>query len=296
MPGIPFTNLPAAQMMDEQYNTEQRQITQWFDSMRFSLEQQELEPEQHMKQYALIMKQAQTQAMQVFNRHQANAQFLQQLDELVEDGSLMDYQAKKIAFRMAGVQDSEALKQLSGEPEEIDWVQQYHRNVSVQRNVANFLNRYQVEGGKLYAVITEGKGKGEIADKKNPEGLDVVQHYNMALNLLDYYKQQERAIYGQLYPMEQAALEMERVAISRTSDEPSLMKRLFQYGVGAASVPGKVGMGVGAALTKGGLTPTEVLWGPEEQEPVERVIRMRKPNTDEMVVSYDGGKTWLKER
>jgi hypothetical protein len=89
----------------------------------------------------------------------------------------------------------------------------------------------------------------------------------MALNLLDYYKQQERSIYGQLYPMEQAALEMERVATNRTSEQPSMMDRLFQH-LGTAGVPGTIGVGL---LAKGlgapGITPKEVLMGPDLPRP-----------------------------
>ena len=272
MPGIPFVNLPAAQMMDEQYSMEQRQVTQWFDSMRVSLEQQELEPEQHMKQYAALMKQAQTQSMQIYNQHQANALFLKQLDELVEDGSLMDYQARKIGFRMAGVQDPQALKQMSGEPEEIDWTKQYHANVRVQKELGGFLEMYKVEKGGLYEVDS----KGEIIDKKRPEGPDVIQHYNMASNMLDYYKRQERDIYKQMWPMEQAALEMERVTMDRTRKQRPT-DGLFQY-LGTAGVPGTIGVGAIKAFGKSGAGPKELFLGPDLPRPTTRAEYERLPS------------------
>lgn len=285
MPGRPFQGLPAMQMLAEQEETEQREITRWFDSMRYSLDQQELEPEQYQKQYAQIMKQAQQQGLTIKSRHTANAQFLQQLNELVEDGSLAEHQAKKIGYRMAGIQDPEMLRQLSGEPQKVDWVKTFRENVGVQRNIMGFIRNYSVKDGELYQIDS----KGNIINKKRPEEPGVVRHYNMALNLLDYYKEQQRGIYTQLYPMEQASLEMERVAVSKMGERPGILNRLFRIGTG---MPGAAGRGLVKALGGAGKTPKEFLFGPEKQE---QVMRMRKPGTDETVVSYDGGKTWLKE-
>lgn len=287
--GLPFQQLPATQMLAEQEQAEQREVTRWFDSMRFSLDQQELEPEQHQKAYTQLMKQAQQRGLEIKSRNMAMAQFLNHLNELVEDGSLAEYQAKKVAYRMTGIQDPEMLRQLSGEPQKVDWVKQYRENVGVQRNITGFLKNYAVQDGRLYQIDSRTK---EIIDRKNPEEPDVVQHYNMALNLLDYYKQQERDIYTQLYPMEQAALEMERVAVSKIDEKPGILSRLFRAGMG---MPGAAGRGLIKTLGGAGKTPKEFLMGPEEQ-PVERTIRMRKPGTDEMIVSYDGGETWFKER
>lgn len=293
MPGLPFQRLPATQMLAEQEEMEQREVTRWFDSMRFSLDQQELEPEQYQKSYRQLMRQAQQRGLEIKSRHVANAQFLQQLNELVEDGSIAPYQAKKIAYRMAGIQDPEMLRQLSDEPEKIDWTRQYRENVAIQRNLAAFLRNYKVEDGKFYQVDPRTK---KIIDKTKPEGPETIRHYNMTLNLLNYYRQQQRDIYTQLYPMEQAALEMERVAVSRIDERPGVLSRLFRH-IGTAGVPGTIGVGlIGNALGAEGKTSKEFLWGPEKEESTQRIIRMRKPNTDEMIVSYDGGKTWFKER
>lgn len=288
MPGRPFQGLPAGQMLEEQEQMEQREVTRWFDTMRYSLDQQELEPEQYQKQYAQIMRQAQQQGLAIKSKHMANAQFLQQIYELVEDGSIAEHQAKKIGYRMAGIQDPEMLRQLSGEPQKVDWVKQFRENVGVQRNIMGFIKNYTVQDGSLYRM----NAKREIIDKKNPEAPETVRHYNMALNLLDYYKEQERGIYGQLYPMEQASLEMERVAVSKMGDKPGTLDRLLRY-AGTAGVPGTIGIGLlTKALGGKGKTPKEFLMGPEKQE---QVIRRRKPGTDETVVSYDGGQTWFRE-
>lgn len=271
MPGLDFQRLPAMKMLAEQEETEQRQLTSWFDEMRYSLDQQELEPEQHQKQYAQIMRQAQQQGLSIKNKHTANAQFLAHINDLVEDGSLAEHQAKKIAYRMAGIQDQEMLRELSGEPKQVNWTKAYNENVGVQRNIMGFIRNYKVDKGRLFQVDS----KGEIVDKNRPEEADVVQHYDMALNLLDYYKQQERDIYGQLTPMGQAALEMERVALSRTG-EMGTLRRMWEaskriaFEPGAMFRPGEIK----DIMQKGMLpdeskrsTPKEVLLGPDLPRP-----------------------------
>lgn len=265
MAGLPFQRLPASQMLAQQEEQEQNEVTRWFDTMRYGLDQQELEPEQHQKQYAQIMRQAQQRGLAIKSRHEANAQFLRHIDELVEGGHLQEFQGKKIAYRMAGIADQEMLKELSGEPKQINWTRAYNENVGVQRNIVGFLKNYKVDRSRLFEVYATGPNKGEIINKKRPEEADVVQHFNMALNLLDYYKEQERHIYGQLTPMGQAALEMERVATQGLREQPSLASRLFRYGLKGTAIPARIGMKASEML--GDKTPKDVLLGPDLPRP-----------------------------
>jgi len=90
-------------MLAERERLEQRQVTQWFDQMRCNLDQQALKPEEYRRAYMEIMMQAQQRGLEVSHRHQAMAQRLEQVYQLVKEGQMSREQADQIAWRMAGI-------------------------------------------------------------------------------------------------------------------------------------------------------------------------------------------------
>ncbi len=130
------------QMITEQYDLEQRQLTQEFDQMRHMLGQQNLEPEEHDKAYKKMLMQFQQKSDSMFYRNESQAQALNQFNKMVADGVMPKEEGEKAKWGVAGL-SSEQIRGMFPKERPTDWVSEYNENRLLIKNLQDFTGKFR---------------------------------------------------------------------------------------------------------------------------------------------------------
>jgi hypothetical protein len=309
MPGLPFQQLPAGQahqisnmplgvqqpktspidVISNQYSQGRRQVIQWFDTMRAELDQQQLPVEEYIQAIDQLREQARQQELKLKQQVDAAAQSVDTILSLVEEGSLPQQAGQRALWRIAGL-DNDMIDSMFPETKPTDWFKEHSKVTGEINRLLDFTGGYDFKGNKLYRVHKTGSKKGE-ADKNQPADEGEIQQFVMANNLIDYFEDYEQnTIYPNLTPMQQKAL------LGTNILEKQRLKgrgrKMLEFGL-RISPAYQIGKMVSGLTTRGRTrTPEEAFFGPGEGTKQTKPMVRINPDTNERIVSYDGGKTW----
>ena len=253
-------------ILEDERNKNQRIINQWHDEQMQMLRGMEINDEQYLQGINEIRMGTRKQELELEQQIESRRGTLDLLGKLVESGELPQEIATRSAYRAVGIGEDVINSMFPGQGKPIDWIKEHQVNVTEQNRLASFLGDFGVKKNKLYRL----DAKGQPAEKASPQE---IEHYNMTLNLLDWFQTQEReVIFPNLSTMQQTALRGQRVVSAKKSK-------------GIIGIFESIGK---AAVSKGDISPMNVAMEYIKHQP----IYAYNADTNERIVSRDGGKKW----
>lgn len=261
MLGLPFNNLPAKQqeipfgqggsmtfnpqqfigpapkqqnktmpsaIIENEIAMGQRQINEQFDQAKFQLDQQVYKnPEDYINAINELKGKAAQAGLQLRQKAEAKMYSLNQVIQLVKEGSMPQEAGQRAAWRIAGLSD-EQVDAMLPETKPRNLIQEHAAIAGELNRLENTVGLLAEKNGKLYHSDNKGN---PITDEPATE--QEINEYFSAKNLQSYYLDKEQQLFEQMSPGLQASVAGQRAAMEQKGSKVPWWKYVIQ-----PSVPG----------------------------------------------------------
>lgn len=271
-------------IVDQQFQSAQKQLFNYFDQARYALDQQNLDPKQYLREVDNLHDNIRREEFALKTKAEAQVESMGQIVKLMQQKRLDPKIGQRALYKLAGVSDEVADSMFPDEPKPVDPMALHARLVAEDNRLTGIVDKFSPGTGKwrggdptkLYYNKLDKKGYPipDTPDKDEEATDDDFRFWSAAVDAQQTIRQQEQQVLDQMSPLQGTAIAMSTVAMKKrrgmwqTPPSPSWFSG-FRGVTGMSKLP-----------TKGGIQGFGVRLG-ESIKPVESIsnkIRVQAPD------------------
>ena len=198
----PFT------MVDRQFQTDQRNLFNYFDQARYALDQQDLDPKEYLQQLDALHDNIRRAEFSLKSKAEAQIESMGQIVRLMQEKRLDVKSGQRAAFRLAGLDEQTLDAMFPPEPKPVDPMALHAQIVAEQSRLENTLNMFSSgKDGKLYYTKVDSKGYyiPNTPDKKHPASPEEERIWLLSKEAYNTLRTSEQDVLSQMSPWQQTA-------------------------------------------------------------------------------------------